>query len=132
MFVAISSIAVLVPPIAVCLADELGNKHQVFTSDGLKTMFIIASLIASLLGLVAAFLGGLPGSFGSFGGFLCGGAYWFMHLQQSVAKAPAEIGLPTEYPDSTIWLVPIGWVVIGFLVSFVPMLKKQRSKHKES
>lgn len=132
LFVAIASLAVIVPPIAICLADELGNKHQVFTSDGLRAMFLMAAVISALLGLVANYLGSLAGRFGAFGGFLCGAAYWFMHLQQSIAKAPAQIGVQTEYPDSTMWIVPLAWIAIGFFVSFVPMFKNRRQRHKDS
>jgi hypothetical protein len=132
LYVSIASIAVILPPIVICLLDQKEIPMRVYTSDGLRLMFAWSAVASGLSGLVLARLGGLAGSFGSFGGFLCGAAYWFMHLQQMVARSVAQTGTPTEYPDSTIWLAPLAWTAIGFVVSFLPMLKNPRLKHKDS
>lgn len=132
MFVAVASIAVTLPPIVICLLDQSRPPLRVYSNDGLGFLFLWSTVISSICGAVLARLGGLAGSFGSFGGFLCGAAYWFMHIQQMVARAPAQTGVPTEYPDSTMWLVPIGWVAIGAIVSFVPMIKNPRLNRNES
>jgi hypothetical protein len=132
LYVAIASIAVILPPIVICLLDQKEVPMRVYTNDGLRFLFSWSVIASGVLGIVLARLGGLAGSFGSFGGFLCGAAYWFMHLQQMVARSIAQNGTPTEYPDSTIWLVPIAWTLLGFIVSFVPMFKNPRMKHKDS
>lgn len=132
MFVAIASISVILPPLVLCLLDQKDAPLRVFSIDGLRFLFGWSALASGVLGLVLSRLGGLAGAFGSFGGYICGAAYWFMHLQQMVARSLAQNGVPTEYPDSTIWLVPLGWIAIGFVVSFLPMFKNPRLRHKES
>lgn len=132
LFVAIASVAVILPPIVLCLVDQQSPPFRVYTNSGLQFLFGCSALISGILGLVLARVGALAGSCGSFGGFLCGAAYWFMHLQQMVPKSLATTGVPTEYPDSTVFLVPLAWTLIGAIVSFLPMFKNPRLKHKES
>ena len=132
LFVALTSFATILPPILFCLLDQQAPPFRVYTNAGLQFLFGYSAVISAILGLLLARVGSLAGSFGAFGGFLCGAAYWFMHLQQMVPKCLATTGVPTEYPDSTVYLVPVAWTLIGAIVSFLPMLKNPRLKHKES
>ncbi|MEI7575621.1 MAG: hypothetical protein WCK51_01920 [Armatimonadota bacterium] len=132
LFVAFTSLATILPPIIVCMLDQQAPPFRVYSNAGLQFLFGESVLISGVMGLILARLGGLAGSFGSFGGFLCGAAYWFMHLQQMVPKCLATTGVPTEYPDSTVFLVPLAWALIGAIVSFLPMFKNPRLKHKDS
>ena len=120
-----AALFVLVVPIVICTMHGTTN-HDINTSQGLSRMFITSIAIAGLgtIPIVRRF--GIPPAFGALGGFACGAAYWFLHIQQTIAKALAETGQPTEYLDSTMYLVPFVWFSIGAIASLLPLLKNKR------
>lgn len=132
LFVAAAAILTLLPPIFFVSTDVEDVLPVIGTNAGLQRLFSWSAGYSALFGLIFSRLGGLAGAFGTLGGYLCGAAYWFLTIQQTLVKTLAKEGHPTEYPDSTVWLVPLAWLGIGIVVSFLPMLKNPRLKHKES
>ena len=132
LLVGATALLTLLPPIVYVGLDGSDEFPRIGTNEGLQDLFLRSAGFSSLFGLILSRLGGIAGAFGSMGGFLCGAAYWFLAIQQSFVKTLARYDQPTEYPDSTVWLVPLAWIGIGIVVSFLPMLKNPRLKHKES
>lgn len=125
-----ASLVVLVIPIVLC--NFVGRAtHDINTNAGLSRIFLISIglCIAFTLPIVRRF--GIAPAFGALGGYACGAAYWFLNLQQTIAKSPAETGQPTEYLDSTMFLVPIVWLGIGAIASLLPLYKNKRINSTE-
>ena len=125
------ALIVLVIPIAVCLLHGSAN-HDINTTAGLTRMLITSLVLASAVTIPVARRFGIAPAFGSLGGFACGAAYWFLHLQQTIVKAIAETGQATEYQDSTMYIVPLVWLLVGGLVSLLPLYKNKRLNRIES
>ncbi len=125
------ALIVLVIPIAVCLLHGSSN-HDINTTAGLTRMLITSLVLASAVTIPVARRFGIAPAFGALGGFACGAAYWFLHLQQTVVKAIAETGQATEYQDSTMYIVPLVWLLVGGLVSLLPLYKNKRLNRIES
>jgi hypothetical protein len=126
-----ASLVVLIVPIVMC--NAIGRQtHEINTNAGLTKIFVwsILPCVAFTLPLVRRF--GIAPAFGALGGFACGAAYWFLTLQQTIAKAFAETGQPTEYLDSTMFIVPVVWFAIGAVASLLPLFKNKRINSKES
>ncbi|HLO99574.1 MAG TPA: hypothetical protein VK171_13345 [Fimbriimonas sp.] len=128
----LQAILVLACPIAVCVMDAVSKRHSIYTNSGLGSLFVVALIAATAISVPLIRRGGIPTAFGALGGFACGGAYWYMHIQQVIAKALAEYGAETEYLDSTAIFVAIGWLLIGFVVCLAPLYKNKRVDRKES
>jgi hypothetical protein len=126
----ILGILVLVPPIVLCVIDSTGAK-SIYTSAGLVKLVGISGAAATICSLVGVRKYGIPAAFGAMGGFICGCAYWFLHLQQSIAKSQVDVGRLPEYLDQTMIIVPIIWLILGAVVSFLPLLKNQRLKRED-
>ncbi len=124
------SLAVLIVPIAVCLLRN--SSHEINTNAGLARMFIVSLVIAVAITIPFSRRWGIAPAFGALGGFACGAAYWFLHLQQTIVKALAETGQATEYLDSTMYIVPIVWFVIGAAASLLPLYKNKRLDRLDS
>ena len=120
-----AALFVLIVPIVICTMHGTAS-HEINTSSGLSRMFLTAIAISAIgtVPIVRRF--GIPPAFGALGGFACGAAYWFLHIQQTIAKALAETGQPTEYLDSTMYLVPFAWLFVGAVASLLPLLKNKR------
>lgn len=127
----LSAVVVLAIPLVICLGRGSSN-HEINTNSGLMRMFGLAALLASVYTLPMARRFGIATAFGALGGFACGSAYWFLHLQQTIVKAFAETGQPTEYLDSTMFIVPIAWFGLGAIVSLVPLYKNKRLNSLDS
>lgn len=125
------ALIVLVIPITVCLIRGSSN-HDINTTAGLTRMLITSLVLASVVTIPVARRFGIAPAFGALGGFACGAAYWFLHLQQTIVKAIAETGQATEYQDSTMYLVPLVWLLIGGIVSMGPLYKNKRLNRTES
>ncbi|MBI1331832.1 MAG: hypothetical protein JST12_00485 [Armatimonadetes bacterium] len=121
----------LIVPIIVCTIRGTSN-HDINTSAGLMRMFLTAMAVTVVITFPVVRRFGIAPGFGALGGFACGAAYWFLHLQQTIAKALAETGEPTEYLDSTMYLVPLAWFIIGAVASLTPLLKNKRLDREES
>lgn len=126
------ALLVLAAPIALCVWDATSKRHTIYTNSGLTTLFLLSLAVATAITVPGVRRGGIPVAFGALGGFACGAAYWFMHVQQTIAKALAEVGTPTEYLDSTPIFIAIGWLVAGFVVCLSPLYKNKRLDRKES
>ena len=126
-----ASLVVLNVPIVLCNFRGTSN-HDINTNAGLARLFLTG------IGLTAAFTlpfvrrFGIAPAFGALGGFACGAAYWFLNLQQNIAKAVAETGQPTEYLDSTMIIVPFAWLTIGAILSLAPLYKNKRVNRSDS
>jgi hypothetical protein len=126
-----SSLVVLIIPIILC--NIVGRQtHEINTNAGLTKIFLISIGLAAAFTLPIVRRFGIAPAFGALGGFACGAAYWFLNLQQTIAKAPAETLQPTEYQDSTMFLVPLAWFTIGAIASLLPLYKNNRLNSKES
>jgi hypothetical protein len=117
----LAGVAVLVPPIVACLWDSYGAK-SIYQSDGLTFLVGGSAACSFIFAVFASLRKNIAGAFGAFGGIICGGTYWFLHLQQTIAKAPSDIGRYPEYQDSTMWLVPLAWLLLGAVASFLPTI----------
>lgn len=106
------SFLILIISVARCIWDAYGAK-TIYTSDGLMQIVLQVSIPSLILTFLAVWKLGTAAFTGSLGGWACAAAYWFLHLQQSIAKAPAETGKQTEYLDSTMWIVPIVLFALG-------------------
>jgi hypothetical protein len=126
-----ASLIILIVPIVVCTARGTAN-HEINTNAGLTRMVLtaLAITIAFTLPYVRRF--GIAPAFGALGGYACGAAYWFLTLQQTIAKAFAETGQATEYLDSTMVIVPAAWLGIGAVVSLLPLYKNKRLNRVDS
>lgn len=126
-----ASLFVLIVPIILC--NAMGRQtHEINTNAGLTRIFLISTGIAVAFTLPIVRRFGIAPAFGALGGFACGGAYWFLNLQQTIAKAFAETGQATEYQDSTMFAVPFAWFAIGAIASLLPLYKNNRINSKES
>jgi hypothetical protein len=124
MVAGLAGLLVLAFPVVRCLMDQQSGK-TIYTTAGLTTLWWQAAVPSVVVGLVASLWGRIPGTFGAFGGFTCGAAYWFLHIQQSISRAPGEIGHFPEYQDSTMWLAALGWILMGAVVCFLPLLRRK-------
>ena len=126
-----ASLIILVVPIVICSIRGTAN-HDINTNTGLTRMVLTA------LGITVAFTVpyvrrfGIAPAFGALGGYACAAAYWFLTLQQVTAKAIAETGTPTEYLDSTVFIVPIVWFAVGAAASLLPLYKNKRLNSTDS
>lgn len=125
------ALAVLLVPIVICTMRGTAN-HDINTSSGLTRMVLSSIVISGVLTLPIVRRFGIAPAFGALGGYACGAAYWFLHLQQTIAKSLAETGQPTEYLDSTMFLVPLVWFGVGAIVSLLPLYKNKRLNSEES
>lgn len=121
----------LLVPILICTVRGTAN-HDINTNAGLSKMVITGIVITVLFTMPFVRRFGIAPAFGSLGGYACGSAYWFLTLQQAIAKAPAEVGVPTEYQDSTMFVVPLVWLAIGAIASLLPLYKNNRINSRES
>lgn len=128
----LQAILVLACPITVCVLDSISKRNTIYTNSGLGTLFMVALVAATVISVPLIRRGGIPTAFGALGGFACGSAYWFMHIQQTIAKALPEYRAETEYLDSTPIFVAIGWLLLGFVVCLAPLYKNKRVDRKES
>jgi hypothetical protein len=126
-----ASLVVLAIPIVICLARGSEN-HDINTNSGLARMFMIAVALSCSFTVPVVRLFGIATAFGALGGFACGTAFWFLHLQQAIVKALAQTGSPTEYLDSTMFVVPIAWLTIGTVASLLPLYKNKHLKPVDS
>ena len=117
--VAIAFVLLLIPVLR-CILDMQGAK-SIFTTSGLTNLLLQTSIPCAIVSILWVRWFKIAAACGSLGGWACGTAYWFLHLQQSIASAPAQIGQQTEYLDSTMWIVPACWLGLGFAVSFLPL-----------
>jgi hypothetical protein len=122
----IIGLIVLAAPVTLCMLDYYGTK-TVYTSQGLKQLVVISGAIAFFAGLIGSWVAKIAGIFGTLGGFACGAAFWFMHIQQSIAKAPSDIGKFPDYTDATMWIIPICWFLIGAIVSLPFLARRQKT-----
>ena len=120
----IAGFVALIPPIVLCVLDSSGPQ-TVFTSAGLTSLLLKAAILPVLGCAILSRIARLPAVVGGFGGFFAGAAYWFIHLQQMITKANLTRN-PTEYGDSTMFIVPLLWVAIGAAACFAPLLLKKR------
>lgn len=129
----LAALLVIAFPITRCLIDAFGPK-VIYTTSGLSALFMQSAAGAIVVSLFFCILWDTPAFTGSFGGWICGGVYWFLHLQQSIAKAVADRGEPTEYLDQSMWWVPIGWIVLGAIVCGIghAIFLKRQSRRKMS
>lgn len=95
-------------------------------------MFLTAYVASGIFTIFMVRRFGIPPAFGALGGFACGSAYWFMHIQQTIAKSIPETGQPTEYLDSTMYLVPLVWLILGAITSLLPLYKNKRLNRVDS
>jgi hypothetical protein len=126
-----SSLIILLVPIIICTMRGTGN-HDINTNAGLTRMVVSGMIITIAFTVPFVRRYGIAPAFGSLGGYACGAAYWFLTLQQTVAKALAETGVPTEYQDSTMFAVPFAWLAIGAVASLLPLYKNNRINSRES
>ena len=126
-----ASLIVLIVPIVICNMRGSAN-HDINTNAGLTRMFLTALGITVVFALPFVRRFGIAPAFGSLGGYACGAAYWFLTLQQTIAKAFAETGQPTEYLDSTMFIVPLAWLGIGAIASLLPLYKNKRLNRVDS
>ncbi len=121
----------LLVPIVICMMRGTEN-HAINTNAGLSRMFLtsLGITVAFTLPYVRRF--GIASACGALGGYACGAAYWFLTLQQTIVKSVAETGVPTEYLDSTMFLVPIAWLGIGAVASLLPLYKNKRLNSVDS
>lgn len=126
-----AALGVLLVPIIVC-AIRGSQSTDIYTTSGLTRMFVMANLGSAIIAIPFSRRFGIAPAFGALGGYACGSAYWFMHIQQSIPKALAQTGQPTEYADSTMYVVPIAWLAIGFVTSLLPLYKNKRLNRVDS
>lgn len=131
MLAGVASLVVLAIPLAICIRDG-STTHAINTSSGLGRMFLTAYIASGIFTLFMVRRFGIPPAFGALGGFACGSAYWFMHIQQTIAKSIPETGQPTEYLDSTMYLVPLVWLILGAITSLLPLYKNKRLNRVDS
>ena len=126
-----ASLVILLVPIVICSMRGTAN-HDINTNAGLSRMFLTALLITVVFTLPYVRRFGIAPAFGALGGYACGAAYWFLTLQQTIAKAFAETGTATEYLDSTMFIVPFAWLGIGAVASLLPLYKNKRLNRVDS
>lgn len=131
MLAGVASLVVLAIPLAICIRDG-STTHVITTSSGLGRMFLTAYVASGIFTIFMVRRFGIPPAFGALGGFACGSAYWFMHIQQTIAKSIPETGQPTEYLDSTMYLVPLVWLILGAITSLLPLYKNKRLNRVDS
>lgn len=110
-----------------CLFDAYGPK-TVYTNSGLTMLVLQCAIPGLLITFSSVWKFGTAAFTGSVGGWACGAAYWFLHLQQSIAKAPVDTGKQTEYLDSTMWLVPVSLFLGGFAVAILASAIRHRTE----
>ena len=126
-----ASLIVLIIPIVLC--NVVGRQtHEINTNAGLTRIFLISIILAAAFALPIVRRFGIAPAFGSLGGFACGSAYWFLNLQQTITKSIPETGAPTEYQDSTMFVVPLAWFALGAVASLLPLYKNKRINTRES
>ena len=126
-----ASLVTLLIPIVIVNIRGTSN-HDINTNSGLMRMFLLGIVLAVAFTIPVVRRFGIAPAFGAWGGFACGAAYWYLNLQQVIAKAFAETGQPTEYTDSTMVIVPLAWLSIGTVVSLLPLYKNKRLNSAES
>jgi hypothetical protein len=123
------SFLILIISVGRCLLDAYGPK-TIYSNDGLMQMVLQTSIPSLIITFFAVWKLGTAAFTGSLGGWACAAAYWFLHLQQSIAKAPAETGKQTEYLDSTMWFVPITLFVVGTVFAILGSLTGNRKNKR--
>ena len=126
-----ASLIILLVPIVVCSIRGTAN-HDINSNSGLMRMFLTALVTTMIFTFPFVRRFGIAPAFGALGGYACGAAYWFLTLQQTIAKAFAETGQATEYLDSTMFIVPVAWLGLGAMSSLLPLYNNKRLNSVDS